>query len=120
MNYIVQFARNGNPNHSGTIYWPTYDERNEYYLEINKPIQTKSHLRKAYCDLRGISKIVHGSNRYRIYNNPNTENSYSFFDLRGRRIPEFPYNGITNYRPPQQVIIQRFNNGHTVKKIFKP
>ena len=48
--YWVNFAANGDPNGEGLPAWRPYDEKDEAYLDLGDPIQTKHHLLKPQLD----------------------------------------------------------------------
>lgn len=51
MDYWVQFAKTGDPNHEAGIEWPNFTMTDDQYLELGAVIKVESGLRKDACDL---------------------------------------------------------------------
>ena len=51
MDYWVQFAKTGDPNHEDATQWPPFTTAGDQHLELGAEIQVKSGLRKDACDL---------------------------------------------------------------------
>ncbi|MEW6188272.1 MAG: carboxylesterase/lipase family protein [Thermodesulfobacteriota bacterium] len=49
--YWLQFAKTGDPNHAGALFWPAYETAKDQHLEFGDTVQTGSGLRKAASDL---------------------------------------------------------------------
>jgi para-nitrobenzyl esterase len=50
MDYLVNFAKTGNPNGRGLAHWPTYKSKTDLNLEFSDTIHTNKHLYKKQCD----------------------------------------------------------------------
>jgi carboxylesterase type B len=48
--YWVNFASGGDPNGTGLMAWPAYDEADEPYLELGDNLRVKQHLLKPQLD----------------------------------------------------------------------
>lgn len=57
MSYWTRFASNGDPNGGDSPIWPPYDETADPYLNIDKPIEAITGLKKDKCDFWDTVKM---------------------------------------------------------------